>query len=80
LRFNLINPGSEGEPHHISVQIPVQNRAVYFDEPNQGDWIANPTPFAANAIQSVQFHVPTTENSTMAFDYCVRNFRVLHAN
>lgn len=80
LRFNAINPGFEGEPHHTTIQIPIQNRAVYFDEPTQGAWIANPTPFAPEAIRSVQFHVPTTETSTTAFDYCIRNFRVLRAN
>jgi hypothetical protein len=77
LRFNLTTPSTQSEPHHLELQVPVQNRVVYLEELTQGHWISDPVPFTANAIRSAQFHVPTREGETTAFDFCVRNLRVL---
>ena len=79
LRFNLVTAETLSEPHHIELQIPVQNRVVYLDEVAQGPWITNPVPFTPNALHSVQFHVATGEIDTTSFDFCVRNLRVLLA-
>jgi hypothetical protein len=79
LRFNLTTPTTQSSPHHVEIQIPVQNRVIYFEEVTQGPWISNPVPFTPTAIHSVQFHVATRETETTPFDFCVRNLRVLLA-
>lgn len=79
VRFNLATPTTQSEPHHIELQIPVQNRVVYLEEVTQGPWVSNPVPFTPNAIRSLQVHVATREVQTTPFDFCVRNLRVLRA-